>query len=169
MINGTKNLTRGSMTGNLLVFAVPFLLANLVQAMYSAVDLWVVGKFGGGKIGVAAVSNGGEVMHLVMSFIMGLTTGATVLIGRYFGAGDKRNTSRSIGMVMSFSLLMSVFVTAGLVLLAPFLVSALHVPDEAVKETIQYISICSRERRERFRCTRLRPEQSWRKAITLII
>ena len=47
MINGTKNLTRGSMTGNLLVFAVPFLLANLVQAMYSAVDLWVVGKFGG--------------------------------------------------------------------------------------------------------------------------
>ncbi|MBR2000338.1 MAG: hypothetical protein IJ992_07480, partial [Lentisphaeria bacterium] len=39
MINGTKNLTRGSMTGNLLVFAVPFLLANLVQAMYSAVDL----------------------------------------------------------------------------------------------------------------------------------
>lgn len=143
MINGTKNLTRGSMTGNLLVFAVPFLLANLVQAMYSAVDLWVVGKFGGGKIGVAAVSNGGEVMHLVMSFIMGLTTGATVLIGRYFGAGDKRNTSRSIGMVMSFSLLMSVFVTAGLVLLAPLLVSALHVPDEAVKETIQYISICS--------------------------
>ena len=131
------------MTGNLLVFAVPFLLANLVQAMYSAVDLWVVGKFGGGKIGVAAVSNGGEVMHLVMSFIMGLTTGATVLIGRYFGAGDKRNTSRCIGMVMSFSLLMSVFMTAGLVLLAPLLVSALHVPDEAVKETIQYISICS--------------------------
>ena len=60
LIQAKKDLTRGSMTGNLLTFAVPFLLANLFQALYAAVDLWVVGKFGGGKIGTAAVSNGGE-------------------------------------------------------------------------------------------------------------
>ena len=54
--SGKKNLTRGNMAANLLSFSVPFLLANLLQALYSAVDLWVVGKFGGGKIGVAAVS-----------------------------------------------------------------------------------------------------------------
>lgn len=144
MITGTKNLTRGSMTGNLLTFAAPFLLANLIQAMYGAVDLWVIGKFGSDvKNSVAAVSNGGEVMHLVMSFIMGLTTGATVLIGRYFSSGDKRNTSRCVGMVLSFSLLVSVFVTAVLVLLSPTFVWALRVPDKAVAETIEYLEICS--------------------------
>ncbi|MBQ4337732.1 MAG: MATE family efflux transporter, partial [Lentisphaeria bacterium] len=115
--SGKKNLTRGNMAANLLAFSVPFLLANLLQALYSAVDLWVVGKFGGGKIGVAAVSNGGELMHLVMSFIMGLTTGATVLIGRYFGAGNQKNTQRSIGMTLSFSLLTGLAATCIFVLL----------------------------------------------------
>ena len=78
IVKGQKDLTHGSMTKNLISFAVPFLLANLLQALYGAVDLWVVGKFGNGSNGASAVANGGEVMHLVMSFIMGLTTGATV-------------------------------------------------------------------------------------------
>ncbi|MBR2643321.1 MAG: MATE family efflux transporter [Lentisphaeria bacterium] len=141
--SGKKNLTRGNMAANLLAFSVPFLLANLLQALYSAVDLWVVGKFGGGKIGVAAVSNGGELMHLVMSFIMGLTTGATVLIGRYFGAGDQKNTQRSIGMTLSFSLLTGLAATCIFVLLVPFLARALNTPLEAWLDTTSYMRICT--------------------------
>lgn len=140
---GRQNLTHGSMTRNLVTFAIPFLLANLLQALYGAVDLWVVGKFGGGKIGTAAVANGGEVMHLVMSFIMGLTTGATVLIGQYFGAGDKRNTSRSIGMTMSFSMLIAVLMTAIFVPGVPLLTRLLNVPKEAVGQTLDYMGICA--------------------------
>ncbi len=142
-VTGQTDLTRGNITGNLLRFTVPFLLANLLQALYSAVDLWVVGRFGGGKIGVAAVANGGEVMHLVMSFIMGVTTGATVLIGQYFGAGDKRNTSRSIGMTLSFSALSGVVLTLVMVFLAPVLAEALHTPPEALNATEEYLRICS--------------------------
>ena len=141
--SGKKNLTRGNMAANLLAFSVPFLLANLLQALYSAVDLWVVGKFGGGKIGVAAVSNGGELMHLVMSFIMGLTTGATVLIGRYFGAGNQKNTQRSIGMTLSFSLLTGLAATCIFVLLVPFLARALNTPLEAWEATTSYMRICA--------------------------
>ncbi len=141
--NGQKNLTKGSLTGNLISFAIPFLLANLLQALYGAVDLWVVGRFGGGKIGVASVSNGSEMMHLVMAFIMGLTTGATVLIGQFFGAGDKRNTSRSVGMTLSFSALMGIAATLAMVLLSPLLVQALHTPQEAAKDTLAYLKICS--------------------------
>jgi len=145
MINasGQKNLTRGSMSKNLLAFAVPFLLANLLQALYGAVDLWVVGKFGGGKIGTAAVANGGEVMHLVMSFIMGLTTGATVLIGQYFGARDDRNTQRSIGMTLSFSSLIGIALTLVMVPFCPALARFLNVPAEAVPATLDYMVICA--------------------------
>ena len=131
------------MAGNLLTFSVPFLLANLLQALYGAVDLWVVGKFGGGKIGVAAVTNGGELMHLVMSFVMGVTTGATVLIGQYFGANDAYNTRRSIGMTLTFSLLTGIAATAVFVLLTPFLVRALNTPAEAEAATEVYMRICA--------------------------
>ncbi len=141
--SGKKNLTRGNMVSNLLTFSVPFLLANLLQALYSAVDLWVVGKFGGGKIGVAAVANGGELMHLVMSFIMGITTGATVLIGQYFGAGNQRDTQRSIGMTLSFSMLTGVIATILFVFLTPVLVNALNTPEEAWEATASYMRICA--------------------------
>ncbi len=141
--SGKKNLTRGNMVSNLLIFSVPFLLANLIQALYSAVDLWVIGKFGGGKIGVAAVSNGGELMHLVMSFIMGLSTGATVLIGQYFGAGNHKDTQRSIGMTLSFSLLTGIAATVLFVLLTPVLVRVLNTPAEACEDTATYMRICA--------------------------
>lgn len=141
--SGRKDLTRGNMLKNLFSFALPFMLANFLQALYGAVDLWVVGKFGGGKISVAAVANGSEVMHLVMSFIMGITTGATVLIGNFFGAGDKRNTSRSIGMTMSISALLGVISTLLMVAMSPLLAKALRTPAEALSQTVDYLQICS--------------------------
>ncbi len=138
-----RDLSRGNMTSNLLAFAIPFLLANFLQALYGAVDLWVVGKFGGGKIAVAAVGNGGAVMHMVMAFIMGLTTGATVLIGQFFGAGDKRNTSRSIGMALSFSGILGIIFTFLFVFGSPLMVDLIRVPEEAVASTVDYLRICS--------------------------
>lgn len=140
---GEQNLTRGNMLKNLLVFSFPFLIANLLQALYGAVDLWVVGKFGGGKAGVAAVANGGEVMHLVMSFIMGLTTGATVLIGQFYGANDKRNTRKCVGMSLLFSLVTGVAGTIAMVVFSPLMVRILNTPSEAALPALQYLEICS--------------------------
>ena len=140
---GQRDLTRGNMLKNLLIFSFPFLLANLLQALYGAVDLWVVGKFGGGKAGVAAVANGGEVMHLVMSFIMGLTTAATVLIGQYYGANDKRNTRKCVGMSLLFALFIGVAGTIIMVPATPWMVKMLNTPAEAEVQALQYLAICS--------------------------
>ena len=140
---GQQNLTRGNILKNLLIFSLPFLAANLLQALYGAVDLWVVGKFGGGKAGVAAVANGGEVMHLVMSFIMGLTTGATVLIGQYYGANDKRNTRKCVGMSLSFAFAVGIIGTISMVMISPWLIKILNTPQEAVEPALQYLGICS--------------------------
>lgn len=140
---GQQDLTRGSMLKTLLVFSFPFLLANFLQALYGAVDLWVIGKFGGGKAGVAAVANGGEVMHLVMSFIMGLTTSATVLVGQFYGANDKRNTRKCVGMSLLFSLFLGIISTVAMVLLSQWMVDILNTPDEAKKPALQYLAICS--------------------------
>ena len=140
---GQNILTRGSLWKNLLIFTLPFLGANFMQALYGAVDLWMVGKYGGGKVAVTAVSIGSEVMFLVMSFVMGLCTGSTVLIGQFFGGGDGRNTRRSIGLTITMTLLLGVAGSIALRLISPLLVALLKTPAEAIADSNEYLEICS--------------------------
>ena len=137
------DLTRGNAAANLLKFALPFLLAYFMQVLYSAVDFMVVGHFCDGSAGVSAVANGSEVMNLIMSLILGLTTGATVLIGRYYGAKNMEKVNASIGMVLSLSTLIALGMTAVVVPCIPFIVHCLKTPPEAVRETASYAGICS--------------------------
>ena len=80
-----KNLTEGSIIKALLTYAAPLFLANLLQAVYNVVDMVVVGQVEGG-IGMAAVSIGGEVLHLMTFLIMGFNSAGQVIISQYVGA-----------------------------------------------------------------------------------
>ena len=73
------DLTKGSVLKTLLQFAVPFLIANLLQALYGGADLFVVGWFDDAA-SVAAVAIGSQVMQTITGIILGLTTGTTVVI-----------------------------------------------------------------------------------------
>ena len=95
-----RNLTRGNAAKNLWRFTVPFLLVYLLQALYGAVDVFVVGRFGNGSVSVVAVSNGGGIMMLILNLISGLTTGATVLIGRFVGENDSEKIRRTVGTAL---------------------------------------------------------------------
>lgn len=92
----TVRLTEGNVWGTIVRFAVPFLLANLFQALYGAADLFMVGRFSD-SAGVSAVATGGQVMQTITGLAVGLTTGGTVLIGRHYGArqGPPRRPTRS--------------------------------------------------------------------------
>lgn len=139
----TTDLTKGNPGLGLLRFAVPFMLAFLLQVLYGTVDVIVIGHFGGGSAGVSAVASGSEVMHLVASLIMGVSTGSTVLIGHFFGAKDQKNVNRCIGLTMSLSLLISVAMTAIMVPLAPTIAQLIKTPPEAMEMTVDYASLCS--------------------------
>ena len=141
--SSSKDLTKGGVAGNLLRFTVPFMLAFLLQVLYGTVDVLVIGRFGGASNGVSAVASGSEVMHLLASLIMGLTTGATVLIGRYFGAGDKEGVNHSIGMAMTLAAIVAVAMTAFMVPMVPTIARWLRTPPEALDETITYATVCS--------------------------
>lgn len=80
-----KDLTQGSVTKQLLKFSVPFLLSNLLQALYSVADMVIVGQFCG-KSGITGVSIGGQINILVTGAALGLAIGGTVLIAQYGGA-----------------------------------------------------------------------------------
>ena len=77
-------LTKGSVVKALVTFTLPFLLANVLQSLYGAVDLFVVGQYCDAQ-SVAAVSTGTQVTQIVTSLVTGLTLGGTILIGKYTG------------------------------------------------------------------------------------
>ena len=84
-----RDLTVGSVPKQLLSFAAPLFLANLLQSLYSIVDMAVVGRFVG-SAGLAAVSSAAMLSFIIQSVCTGVTTGGAVLIAQYKGARGKR-------------------------------------------------------------------------------
>ena len=89
------DLTQGSVPKVLLQFAVPFLIANVLQALYGGADLFVVGQYDD-SASVAAVAIGSQVMQTITGIILGITTGTTVLIAIATGAKDDRQVASTI-------------------------------------------------------------------------
>ena len=141
-MQAVQNLTRGNALRNLWAFSVPFLLAYLLQALYSTVDMFIVGRFGNGSISVAAVTNGGCIMMLILNVTAGLTTGATVLIGKCVGAEDTDKLNKSIGTALSLFMICAVFLTFFLLAALPFVLKIMQVPENALRETTEYAGIC---------------------------
>ena len=80
-----RALVEGKILPTLLAFSGPFLLASILQALYGAVDLLVVGQFAD-SARVSAVAIGGQVMQTITGIVLGISTGGTVVIGQYIGA-----------------------------------------------------------------------------------
>lgn len=95
------DLTKGSVSRVLLQDALPYLLANVLQALYGGADLFVVGWFDDAA-SVAGVAIGSQVMQTITGIILGLTTGITVLIGIATGAKNDREAAATIGSAICF-------------------------------------------------------------------
>ena len=136
-----KDFTTGSISKKLIAFMIPILGSLILQAMYGAVDLLVVGRFGT-KAGLSGVSTGSGVINLATYVIIGLAMGVTVLIGRYIGQKEQKRLSELIGGAIWFFVVAAVILTVVLVIFARPLAILLQAPKEAVSYTVQYIRIC---------------------------
>lgn len=140
-MNDKQDFTRGSIPVKMVRFMVPILGALILQAMYSAVDLLIVGKFGT-TAGISGVSTGSNIINMATFTICGLTMGVTVLIGRYLGEGRPERIGRVIGGVICFFLSLAAVLTVFLLLLARPIAVLMQAPEEALDLTVQYIRIC---------------------------
>ena len=140
-----QTFTEGQIFSPLIRFALPVLLALFLQTMYGAVDLLVVGQFGGdmADVYVSAVSTGSQIMHTITVVITGLAMGLTVYVGMKIGAGQKEEAGKIIGSGIGLFGVLAVVLTAAMVLTAPLLARVMHAPKEAFDETVTYIVICS--------------------------
>lgn len=134
--------TEGPILPALLRFALPVLLALLLQAMYGAVDLQVVGKFGTAA-DISAVSTGSQIMQTVTIVITGLSMGVTVLIGQKIGEGRPEEAGQAVGSGVCLFFGVALATTAALLLAAPALADGMQAPADAVAGTVAYIRVCA--------------------------
>lgn len=136
------DLTQGSVPKVLLQFAVPFLIANALQALYGGADLFVVGQYDN-SASVAAVAIGSQVMQTITGIILGITTGTTVLIAIATGAKDNRQVASTIGSSVWLFSIVGVILTLVMTFFHGQIAVLMHTPVEALADTKSYILICS--------------------------
>lgn len=133
---------QGKITLPLVRFTIPLALAMIVQALYGAVDMVIVGQLGS-TADVAAVGTGSLIIQAMVAVISGLSMGITVRLGYCIGAGDKIGAAQTLGgMIRLFSIL-CVLMTIVMITFASRIASWMSTPPEAFKQTVAYMTICS--------------------------
>ncbi|MDO5292365.1 MAG: MATE family efflux transporter [bacterium] len=135
------DFTQGNIAVKLLKFMIPVLGALVLQAMYGAVDLLVIGQFGT-SAGISAVATGGNIINLVTFVITALTMGVTVVISRYLGEKHNERIGAVIGGAICFFLLFAAVIMVVLLVFAPTFAGLLNAPAEAFDLTVTYVRIC---------------------------
>lgn len=137
-----NNFTEGKILKPLIMFSLPILAALLLQAMYGAVDLMIVGQFADTS-GVSGVSTGSQVMQMIAGIVSGLTMGTTVLIGQKIGKNDIKEAGKTVGASICLFFTIAVVITVIFVCFARQITALMQAPAEAFDNTVRYVVICS--------------------------
>ncbi len=137
-----KDYTSGPVTRQLLGFAWPFMLSNLLQTAYNLVDMAVVGQYVG-PAGLSAVGIGADLIHFYTFLCMGFCNAGQVLISQYVGLKDRDSLSRIVGAMFTFILGLSLAITVLGLALAGRVMNWLNVPPEAAVYCRQYTDCCT--------------------------
>lgn len=133
-------MTEGRIWKILIRFAMPLFLGNLFQQLYNTVDSLVVGNYCG-KATLAAVSSSGSLCHLLIGFFQGAFMGASVIISRYYGAGDQENVDRAVHTTVVFSLGTGLVLTIFGVCFTPTILRWMGTPDNVLPQSVIYFRI----------------------------
>ena len=136
------NLAQGAVAPQLLRFALPFIISNIIQSLYSVADMIIVGQYAG-AVSMSGVNIGGQVTQLITNMVFGLSAGGTVLIGQYLGAGDRKALRDTIGTLLSVLMALGAVFTVGLLLLRSPILRAIQTPEPSFPEAMSYLFITS--------------------------
>ena len=136
----TRNMTEGSIAGQVILFALPLMLGNVFQMLYNTVDSIVVGNFVGTQA-LAAVGSTTMIVNMMVFFFNGFSTGAGVVIANYFGARNLKALHKAIETTMAATFVLSVlFTLAGVAAVRPML-RFMATPEDVLGEATTYLQI----------------------------
>lgn len=104
-----KDMTVGTPWKRIVEFSIPMLIGNIAQQLYNTVDSIVIGKYVGDNA-LAAVGNAMPVLHLLLVLFVAVSTGASIMVSQYFGAKDREKLSRSIGICITLTAVVSAII-----------------------------------------------------------
>ena len=133
-------MTEGSITRHLLAYALPLILGNFFQLTYNAVDSIIIGKFAG-EGALAAVSASNPVMTIVILGVSGISIGASVLMSRFYGAGDHDALRREVATTILFGAACSLAVFALGLCFAPQILRLMNVPADILPLAQRYLRV----------------------------
>lgn len=136
-----QDFTEGNVGKLLVQFSLPFLLSNLVQALYNVADMFIVGLFNDAA-SLSGVNIGGQITNLVAILTIGLAQGGTVLVAQYYGAKKIRDVQETIGTIFSFLVLLSIILTVIMFALSGPMLHLINTPAESFDEALAYLRIC---------------------------
>ena len=140
---GAQDMTAGRPFTCLLKFAIPLLIGNLAQLMYTTADAAVVGNYMGelGDTALAAVGASMPPYNFFLVLFMGIGSGVTVMVSQYYGAKDYENLGLSIGNSITLIAIASIIITAAATPLTSPLLRFAQTPEKAAIMAKSYLSI----------------------------
>ena len=134
------DMCNGPITGTLIRFALPLMLSGMLQLLFNAADVVVVGQFCG-STSLAAVGSNGAVINLLVNLFIGISVGTNVLVARYLGRQHYDGVYRAVQSAILFSVIVGVFVGIFGAILAPQLLHLISVPDDVLPLASLYLRI----------------------------
>lgn len=137
MASAQHDLTQGSVTKQLIRYALPVVASSLLQAIYSLVDMLVVSRLLG-ETGASGVSNASQFITVLTQVAIGLSNGGNILVGQYFGAGDRKNREETTGSFFTLFVLLGAAVSVIVFFVAGPFMTMMGAPARA--EAVAYLT-----------------------------
>lgn len=135
-----RNLTQGSITGNLIRFTLPLIAGNIFQQFYNLADTWIVGRYIGADA-LAAVGSSYTLMVFLTSIFIGLCMGSGGVFSMYYGKGDTINLKKSIGISFAFIGIVALGINIAVFLGLDFIIDVFQVPTEITGDMKSYLKV----------------------------
>lgn len=134
------DMVRGPVLLKMLKFSLPLMLSSILQLLFNAADIIVVGRFAGDN-SLAAVGSNTALISLLTNLFIGLSVGANVVVARYFGGRRQRELSDTVHTTMALSLISGLLLTAIGVVLSRYFLIWMGTPDEVLPLATEYLRI----------------------------
>ena len=141
MASQIRNFTEGKILKQLITFSAPLFLCNLMQVIYNMADMFIVGQVHG-KVGISAVSVGGDLCNLLTFVAIGFSNAGQVLVAKYIGAGQKDKLGKFTGTMCSFLFVSAVTISIFSIIFQDPLLRFMRTPEEAYENAAEYSLIC---------------------------
>lgn len=134
------DMCHGPLLGKILVFYIPLMLSGILQLLFNAADIIVVGQFAGNE-SLAAVGSTGALINLIINLFIGLSVGANVLVARYYGANQQAELKEMVQTAIATSVISGILlVLVGFFVAKPAL-TLMGTPDDVVGQSVLYMRI----------------------------